>query len=737
MRIAGEPQRIKRMMKNLSSSGKTRSRLLLMLAVALAVGAFFAFGLQRYLTLEALKTQKAAVESWRDAHPALAMPLYALLYIVVTGLSLPGAAVMTLAGGALFGLGWGVVLVSFASSIGATLAFLASRFLFREGVKTRYGQAVARVDEGIAREGAFYLFTLRLIPAIPFFLVNLAMGLTAIRTFTYYWVSQLGMFPATCVFVNAGTQLAGIESPADALSPGLLFSFALLGLFPLLAKRLAEWTRARRVYARWTEPSRFDRNLIVIGAGSAGLVASYIAAAAKAKTTLIEKRRMGGDCLNTGCVPSKALIASAKLAARIRRAQEFGLGASEPKIDFAQVMERVRATVEAVAPHDSVERYAGLGVEVILGEAKIVSPWEVAVTANGETRTLSSRAIVLATGARPFVPPIPGIEETGYLTSDTLWDLRALPERLLVLGGGPIGCELAQCFARLGARVTIAEMQPRLLLREDVEVSEFVARRFLEEGVDLRLNHIARRFLVEDGEKTLLAEHAGQEVRIPFDAVLVAVGRKANTRGFGLEELGIAVAPSGFIEANEFSQTAYPNIFVCGDAAGPLQFTHAAAHQAWCAAVNALLGGVKKFRADASVIPWTIFTDPEVARAGLNEQEARAANLAYEVVRYDLADLDRAIAEGETGGFVKVLTAPGRDRILGVTSVGAHAGETVAEFVLAMRHGLGLNKVLSAVHCYPTFAEANKYAAGAWKRAHVSPSLLRLAERYHAWRRGE
>lgn len=724
------------MTKSPAVPNKNRSRLFLPFALALAAAAFFALDLQRHLSLDALKTQQAAIEAWRDAHPALAMPLYALLYILLTGLSLPGAAVMTLAAGALFGLGWGIVLVSFSSSAGATLAFLASRHLFRDAVKTRFGPATARVDAGMAREGAFYLFTLRLIPAFPFFLVNLAMGLTAIPTSTYYWVSQLGMLPATCAFVNAGTQLARIRAPGDALSPGLLLSFALLGVLPLAAKRLVDWTRARRIYARWPKPSRFDSNLTVIGAGSAGLVAAYIAAAAQAKTVLIEKDRMGGDCLNTGCVPSKALIAAARLAARIRRAPEFGLGEVEPKIDFAKVMERVQAAVAAVAPHDSVERYAGLGVEVVQGEAKIVSPWEVSVVSNGVARTIRSRAIVLATGARPAVPPIPGIEATGYLTSDTVWDLRALPERLLVLGGGPIGCELAQCFARLGARTTIAEMGPRLLMREDEEISELVARRFAEEGVDLRLNHTARRFVVDNGEKLLLAECEGQEVRIPFDALLVATGRSANTQGFGLEELGIGVARDGFIEANEFLQTRYPNVFVCGDAAGPLQFTHAASHQAWCAAVNALAGGWKKFRADATPIPWTIFVDPEVARVGLNEREARAANIAYEVVRYDLADLDRAIAEGETEGFVKVLTVPGKDRILGVASVGAHAGETVAEFVLAMRHGLGLDKILSAVHCYPTFAEANKYAAGIRKRAHISPKLLRMAARYHAWRRG-
>ena len=704
----------------------------LLIAAALA---FYSFDLGRFLSLEYFKGQQAAIETWRAAHPANAALYYFLAYVAVTALSLPGATVMTLAGGAIFGLLWGTVLVSFASTAGATLAFLASRFLLRDWVKQRFGERLRAIDAGIEREGGFYLFTLRLVPAFPFFLINLAMGLTAIRTRTYYWVSQLGMLLGTIVYVNAGTQLARIESLSGILSPALVGSFALLGVFPLIAKRLMEHLQMKKVYAGWNKPRRFERNLVVIGGGSAGLVSAYIAAAVRAKVTLVEEHRLGGDCLNTGCVPSKALIRSARLLSQMRRSAEFGIREARAEFDFAEVMQRVQRVIKTVAPHDSAERYSGLGVDVIEGRAKIVSPWEVEITRkDGAVQRLTTRAIVIAAGARPFVPPIPGIEDVGYLTSDTVWNLRQLPRRMIVLGGGPIGCELTQTFARLGAKLTQVEMAPRILLREDPEVSELVTQRFRAEGIDVLVNHKAKQFLVENGENILIAEHAGRDLRIPFDGLLVAVGRVANLSGYGLEELGISTSRT--VDTNEFLQTRFPNIYAAGDVAGPYQFTHTAAHQAWYAAVNALFDPFKKFRADYSVIPWATFVDPEAARVGLNEIEAKERGVPYELTVYGMDDLDRAIADGEAHGFVKVLTVPGKDKILGVTIVGEHAGDLIAEYVLAMRQGIGLNKILGTIHIYPTLAEANKYAAGAWKKAHAPQKLLQWVERFHAWRRG-
>ncbi|HEY1286721.1 MAG TPA: FAD-dependent oxidoreductase [Burkholderiales bacterium] len=707
----------------------SRGRLAVVLLVAAAAAAFFAAGGHRYLSLENLKAQQAALQGWRAAHPAGAAAAFFFTYVAVTGLSLPGAGLLTLAGGALFGLLWGTVLVSFASSIGATLAFLASRFVLRAWVQRAYGAQLRAIDRGVEKEGGFYLFTLRLIPAVPFFVINLAVGLTRMRVLTFYWVSQLGMLAGTLVYVYAGTQLGAIGSLGDVVSPGLIGALLALGIFPLAAKKIVDAYKARRVYARWQRPARFERNLVVIGAGSAGLVSAYIAAAVRAKVTLIEKHRMGGDCLNTGCVPSKALLRSAKLAWQIRNAEKYGIRQAGAEADFADVMERVERVIRTVEPHDSVERYESLGVECIRGEAKITSPWTVEV----DGRVLTTRSIVIAAGARPIVPPIPGIEAATVLTSDNLWALRELPPRLVVLGGGPVGCELAQAFARFGSKVTQVEMLPRLLAREDPEVSELIRARFVDEGVEVLTGHRAVRC---EGPRVLVCEHAGHERRVEFDALLCAVGRLPSTSGFGLEALGIPVTAARTVETNEYLQTLYPNIYACGDVAGPYQFTHTASHQAWFAAVNALFGGLRRFRVDYSVVPWATFTDPEVARVGLNETDAKAQNIPYETTVYGIDELDRAIADEAGYGMVKVLTVPGKDRILGATVVAEHAGEQIAELISAMKHRIGLNKILGTIHIYPTLAEANKYAAGAWKKAHAPERVLRVLERYHAWTRG-
>ncbi|AMX03780.1 FAD-dependent oxidoreductase [Microbulbifer thermotolerans] len=711
----------------------------LLILLAILVAGFFYFDLHQLTTLDGLKNGLSQFESWRAEAPILVGGVFFLIYVLVTALSLPGAAVMTLAAGALFGLLWGTVIVSFASTIGATLAFLVSRYLLRDTVQSRFGERLSPINKGIEKEGAFYLFTLRLVPVFPFFLINLLMGLTPLRALTFYWVSQLGMLAGTLVYVNAGTQLANLTSLSGILSPSLLASFALLGIFPLLAKKILTLIKNRRVYKDYKKPKKFDRNLVVIGAGAGGLVSSYIAAAVKAKVTLIEANKMGGDCLNYGCVPSKALIKSASLANQMRHADHYGLDAVSPDFSFRKVMARVHEVIRKIEPHDSIERYEGLGVEVIQGYAKLIDPWTVEIKRNdGDVQRLTSRSIVLATGARPFVPPLPGIEEVGYVTSDTLWDefaqLDDAPNRLLVLGGGPIGCELSQSFARLGSQVTQVEMAPRIMIREDEEVSELAKTSLERDGVTVLTGHKALRCEISNGEKRLIVEHDGAEKAIAFDALLCAVGRVARLEGYGLEELGIETGRT--IVTNDYLQTLYPNIFAVGDVAGPYQFTHVAAHQAWYAAVNALFGQFKKFRVDYRVIPWTTFIDPEVARVGLNEQEAREKGIPFEVTRYGLDDLDRAIADGSACGFVKVLTEPGKDRILGVTIVGDRSGDLMAEFVLAMKYRLGLNKILGTIHAYPTWAEANKYAAGEWKRAHAPQGVLAWVEKYHQWRRG-
>ena len=708
-----------------------RKQAVLLGVLVLPIAAFFVFDLQRFLTLEYFAAQRDAIAAFHARAPLTTAGAFFALYVAVTGLSLPGAALLTLIAGAIFGFGQGVVLVSFASSLGATLAFSIARYLFRDAVRARFERQLAAIDRGVEKDGAFYLFALRLVPAFPFFAVNLAMSVTPLSAWTFYWVSQVGMLAGTVVYVNAGAQLGQITSVAGIVSPGLIVSFALLGLFPLIAKKALDAVKARVVLRRFEKPKRFDTNLVVIGAGSGGLVCALIAAAVKAKVTLIERNRMGGDCLNTGCVPSKSLLRSAKMLNYIARAEEYGFKRAAAEFDFADVMERVQRIIATIEPKDSVERYTGLGVDCIRGDAEIVSPYCVRV--NG--REIDTRTIIVATGGAPFVPPIPGLRDAAYYTSDTIWELRTLPERFVVLGGGPIGCELAQAFSRLGSSVTIVERNPHLLMREDDDAVACVQERFAAEGIRILTAHTALRVEPADEGKRLVCEHDGQEVTVPFDAALVSVGRRPTTAELGLESVGVTLSARGAVEVDEYLRTSVPTIYACGDVIAPYQFTHTASHEAWYATVNALFSPFRRFKANYSVIPWTTFTDPEVARVGLNERDAAHQGIPVEVTRYDLDDLDRALADGEGHGFVKVLTPPGKDRILGVTIVGHHAGDLVAEFILAMKWGLGLKKIMSTIHIYPTLAEANKFAAGVWRRNNAPQGVLDWVEKFHRWRR--
>ncbi|MGB0693039.1 MAG: FAD-dependent oxidoreductase [Pseudomonadales bacterium] len=712
----------------------TRSRWLALFAVAFAVATFFYFDLDALLTLENLKAEQASLEAQIAEQPALFVTGFFVIYVLATAVSLPGAATaLTLVAGALLGLVWGVVFVSFASTIGATLAMILARWLFKEEIERRFASQLATINRGIEKDGAFYLFTLRLVPIFPFWAINILMALTRMSVLQFYLVSQLGMFAGTLVYVNAGTELARIEQASDVLSPGLIASFVLLGVFPLLAKWLVDFLRARRVYSSYERPRRFDTDMVVIGAGSGGLVAALIAATVKARVTLIEKNKMGGDCLNTGCVPSKALIRSARHAYDNRRGSELGFDNIELPVDLNKVMRRVQRAIAKIEPHDSVERYESLGVDVELGEGRIVSPWQVEV--NG--KLITTRNIVIATGAEPFVPPIAGIEMVDYLTSDNIWSLEQLPGRTIVLGGGPIGTELTQALARLGSQVTQVELLPNILPREDIEFSTLVREQLEAEGVSVMTGYKATEVGSDDGENYLVVtDEAGIEQRVLFDQLVVAVGRKANTTGFGLEEIGVELTANGTVAVDDYLRTNFPNIFAIGDVAGPYQFTHTASHMAWYAAVNALFGIFRKFRVDYSVIPWATFCAPEIARVGMNEQEAKAAGIDYEVTTYDVSDLDRAIADEAAHGLVKVLTRAGSDKVIGATIAAEHAGELIGEFTLAMKHGIGLKKIMGTIHIYPTFLEMNKFAASEWRKAHKPEWALAVAERFHTWRRG-
>ena len=684
--------------------------------------------LTHYLTLDYLKANQEKFQIYYHQNRLFSLFLYSFIYIIMTALSLPGAAVLTLAGGAFFGLVMGTLVVSFSSTIGASLAFIISRFLLRDWVQEKFKDKLRPINEGIEKQGALYLFSLRLIPAFPFFVVNLVMGLTQMPLITYFFVSQIGMLLGTIAFVNAGVQLSQINSLQGILSFKLLFSFAFLGLLPLMAKKIMNLIQARKVYRRYKKPKKFDYNMIVIGGGSAGLVTAYICATLKAKVALIEKHKMGGDCLNTGCVPSKALIKSASLIYKTKESVRYGIKKISLDFEFAEIMERVQEVIKKIEPHDSIERYTKLGVDCLIGKAKILSPWEIKV---GD-RVITTRHITVATGASPMLPPFPGLDQVDYLVSGNLWDLRELPKHLLILGAGPVGLEMAQCFRRFGSQVSIVQRGSRILAKEDPDVSAALSKQLEKEGIKILVNHDAQSFRGQ----TLIAQHEGRDVEIPFDRVLIALGRKPNIEGFGLEDLGVRLRKGNSIEANPYLQTNYPNIWVCGDVTGPFQLTHAAAHQAWFCAVNALLGRFKKFKVNYSVLPWATFTDPEVATVGKNEEYCKSKGIDYEVTQYGLDDLDRAIADGEDYGFVKVLTKPKTDKILGATIVGAHASDLLLEFVAAMKQGFGLNAILGTIHAYPTRGEANKYVAGHWKKAHKPERILNLLKKYHRWERG-
>jgi len=488
-------------------------------------------------------------------------------------------------------------------------------------------------------------------------------------------------------------------------------------------------------------------NLVVVGAGSAGLMVAAGAAGLGAKVAVVERGLMGGDCLNTGCVPSKALLRSAKAALAPRSGDRLGIvhPGSTP-VDLAEswprVAARVQSVIDTIAPHDSVERFQSLGVDVVQGSGHFMSSREVAVTgADGQQRILEGRALVVATGSGPMVPPIPGLEEAGYLTNETVFTQTRQPRRLAVLGGGPIGLELGQAFARLGSEVTVVEMLPRILPREDPDAAQVLAESLTRDGIAILTGHQAVRVEGGSAGKRLVCRPAGQpaegggapaETVVEVDEILVAVGRRAHVTGLGLEELGVDVS-GGRIAVDRYLRTAVPSIFACGDVVGPYQFTHMAGQQARAVIQNALLP--LKTRMDYRVVPWATFTEPEVARVGLSEEEAAAQGVAHRVIKVPLAGIDRAVCDGDTEGFLKILTPPGRDGILGATLVGPHAGDLLHEVVLAMRARLRLRDIASTVHIYPTLAEVFRRAADEARKESFTPRLQKWFAAYFRWRR--
>ena len=688
------------------------------------------FDLTSYLTFDELKQRQSELQFLVSDNSFAAAAIFFLVYVLATSVSFPGALILTLAGGALFGLVQGTLLISFASTIGALFAFLVARYFLHDFVQNKFSDRLTLINQKVEKEGAFYLLFLRLVPAFPFFLVNLVMALTPIRAWTYYWVSQLGMLPATLIYVNAGTQIAKISSPSDIASPSMIFAFILLGILPFITKGIISTLKNNRAYNEFNKPTSFEYNTIVLGGGSAGLVAGYTTSTLQGKVALVERHQMGGDCLNTGCVPSKSILRSAKFVADIKNFASYGLSNANYELEFNNVMARVHDKISIIEPKDSVARYTELGVHCEQGDAVVLSPWEV----NVNDKILTAKNIIIATGATPALPNITDLDQVPYFTTDTIWSLTELPKKLLIIGAGPIGCELGQAFARLGSKVTIAYNQPTILPNEDEAAAKLVEASLLKDNVLLLTNFNSDKFINDFDNYSLVGSQDDVFTTISFTHLLIATGRKANIGG--LEILNLDLDEKGRIATNDTLQTKYPNIYACGDVTSSMQYTHTASHQAWYAAFNALFHPLKKFKCTLDNIPRAVFTDPEITSLGITEKQAIEQGIAHQVTTFPMDDIDRAITDNATIGFIKVITPANSDKILGVCIVGEHASELIAEFVLAKTNGLGLNKILKTVHIYPTRSEINRMVAGKWRRSKLTKRTLDLLKKFQSWRLG-
>jgi len=706
-------------------------RIVIAIIIVILIALYVIYDVGSYLTVANLKAHQIEFIRFYNKNLLYTLSVYFGLYIIVTALSLPGVAIMTLAGGAIFGVWMGTLLVSVASALGATLSFLVSRVFLKNYLQKKHANKLAIISDGLRKDDLFYLFTLRLIPVFPFYLINLLMGQTPIKTAQFFLMSILGMLPGTLVYVNAGSQIANIKTFLGIFSPGVLVSLILLGMFPFVARKIVEHLKTRKYLHQYFKPRKFDYNLVIIGGGPAGLVSANIASTMNAKVALIEKSNMGGGSLNTASVPSKALIRSAKLLYEIGHPRNLGIRRAKADFGIDSIMERVQNTIKKLEPRDMTGHLTESGVECIKGAARIITPYEVRV--NG--RSLITQNIIIATGAKPKLPEINGLEMIDYFTSETIWNLNVLPAKLLILGGGPTGCEFAQSFRRLGSHVTIVEQNNRILNNEDEDVVAYISQKFKDEGIHVLLGCEAVRVVVDAQRKLFVCKHANKNIAIEFDEILVATGQVANTDGFGAQDLNLHTTVNGEIEVDEFLRTNFPNIFACGDVAGPYKYTHMASYQAWHAVVNALFQPFKKYKIDYSVVPRATFTDPELACVGINEIEAKEMKIKYDVSNFRLEELDKAEINCQTKGMVKVLTMPGRDIILGVSIVSSHASEMISEFVTAMTHGIGLHQIFKTIHIYPTFSEANQYVAANWKNLRSQGVVLKFLRWFHRWRR--
>jgi pyruvate/2-oxoglutarate dehydrogenase complex dihydrolipoamide dehydrogenase (E3) component/uncharacterized membrane protein YdjX (TVP38/TMEM64 family) len=750
-----------------NKSAVLRLAALLLLAGSVAVLLIF-FPVKQYL-FDLLE--------WVRGMGAWGPVLLGAVYILACVLFIPGS-LLTLGAGFVFGIVVGTITVSIASTLGATAAFLLGRTLARPWIEARVAHRpkFRALDEAVRRQGFKIVLLTRLSPIFPFNLLNYTFGLTRVSLRDYILASWIGMLPGTVMYVYLGTTLKTLADLAAGNVPtsvgqqvlfgaGLVATVAVTVLITRLARKALQeaippptrqteplahgdlampntvqvlpddvhnQTLVANVHPRdWVNPQPQSRyNLVVIGAGTGGLVCAAGAAGLGARVALVEKHLLGGDCLNVGCVPSKALLRAARAYADVRDAAGFGVTVPPgAKVDFPAVMERMRRLRAGISPNDSAARFHSLGVDVFLGAAHFTGPD--AVEVNGQT--LRFARAVIATGGRPIQPPIPGLAEAGFQTNETIFSLMELPRRLAVIGAGPIGCELVQAFARFGSQTFLVGKQPQILPREDPDAAQLVETALQHDGVQLLLGHDLRRVERSGGERVLCLEspHGPKEIRV--DDILVAVGRVPNVDGLNLEAAGVAHDSRIGVQVDDRLRTTSPRIYAVGDVCSRYQFTHAADAMARLAIQNALFFGGA--RLSALTIPWCTYTDPEIAHVGLYERQAQEQGIAVQTLTQPLDGVDRALLDGETAGFVRVHLRRGTDKILGATIVARHAGDMISELTLAMTGGLGLRTPARTIHPYPTQAEAIKKVADAYNRTRLTPFVKRMLDKWMAWTR--
>jgi pyruvate/2-oxoglutarate dehydrogenase complex dihydrolipoamide dehydrogenase (E3) component/uncharacterized membrane protein YdjX (TVP38/TMEM64 family) len=746
-------------------------KILLIILLLIAVGiALVSFPLRHWFM---------QLESYVESLGAVGPMVVVLAYVFLTVLLVPGSAI-TVGAGTLFGLKIGFIVVVLGANLGALVAFFLARTLLRQRV-ARWAESNPRfrlLDRAIGKQGFKMVLLTRLSPIFPFVLLNYFLGLTAVRTGAYVLGNLLGMLPATFLFVYLGAAardaLAGQLNVSVGLYQqilkvvGLLATIAVVIMITRIARQALRQTEQldegstvpgkprlepnyrpatfdkmmivddahdRRLIQNchpphWINPAPAGKyNLVVIGAGTAGLVSAAGAAGLGAKVALIEHNLMGGDCLNIGCVPSKAMIRAARAAHDARDAARFGLEiACEPQVAFAGAMERMRKLRAGISDHDSAERFRKLGVDVFIGTARFTGASSIEV----DGKRLEFRRAVIAAGARAAKLPIPGLEKTGYLTNETVFRLTELPRRIAIIGAGPVGCELAQTFARFGSKVTLLSDGAEILPKEDADAAAIVRKKMEQDGVRIVTKAKIHRAEKNNGEKILAATVGEAAVDINCDAVLVAAGRTPNLEGLDLEAAGIGYTYRG-VEVDDWLRTKNPRVYAAGDVCSQFKFTHAADAMARLVIANALFFARRKV--SALTIPWCTYTDPEIAHVGYYEKDARQAGFAVATLTESMKDVDRAILDGEEEGFARVHYDQKSGKILGGAIVARHAGEMIGELTLAMVAKQKVGVLSSTIHPYPTQAEVLHKIGDAYMRARLTPRVKKTLQTWLRWQR--